>query len=622
VTESQPVRPTVGLRYGLAFALIAALLLLQPLCTTTYIKLFYERGGQLIQPVPPEGVPLPRALAWSPSTVNLIERLGPLPLAGVLGWNISLACLLAYGLLRILNPTFRMTTGVDWDKTLLSRTYIHTRPLIKAFLIVVTAFLPLAIIWHLLGLAFGPHGWVLALRMTIIGAATWALLSRDGVAGDYESGNYGAPAGGGVLASQLLRGAAAGVVVALTILYGPGDPSSYYFDFFRTLGGIAERQWWLILGASLGFVGAITFAVGGVLVSLGRPGWDLSQRGKRGLGFLAILVVALLTWNRWQPAWLASRYDYTPNSRISAPELLARKSGVGLRPPGGQQVFIVSGGEASPLQFTGQSVVELDASPEAAARIRMFLERRGYTTSLALPAYVTLMDSEALVWSSEGALQVALLNLEHGADPAYARNFLEKLSMTAATPEVIRMAERFSSDDFMTFPDRKALAHMGDLFAQIGQRKRAEQFYRRAAMPASQVVERAMERTMFAEGRVGGRILWNGKPLPGTKVGIVPAQAMLNLRRQTSPDGMTSPFWLWNVAASGLTSSTGDFSLEHVVAGNYYLIIEAPDARPMKSEDIVVSGAPRNILVNFATKEIKLGAVEIRTKPAAGQTRP
>lgn len=623
------------MRYGFAFALIAGLLFLQPLCTSTYLKLFYDKSPALIQPLPQEGLPIPPSLTWSPSTLTLIERLGPMPLAGVLGWNIALSCLLLYGILRILNPTFRMTTGVDWDRTILSRTYMHTRPLIKAFLIIVSAFLPGMLVWSLLGWLFGERSWVLVLRLALLGAGAWVLLSRDGVASDYETGSFDLPRSRAVLRSQLMRGGFCGALAGLSLLYGPIDPAEPYFDFYRSLGAIGESQWLSLLGWSLAFVCTMAFAWAGILVAFGSPDpgeraapaepepereapaeppYSPTKRWLRTAPYLLLLSLVLLAWNRWQPAWHASRYDYTPRSRMAPHLLLAQKAHLDSASPPAHQALLISGEQVRAGQFDGLSDSGLVASQQNGARIESFLRSRDYKTSLSYPAYGTLVDVEALQWSPEGMVRVALLNLEHLADPLYLDGFLNKLSTCAATPEILRLVNRFSDQIAVTFPDRKSLVRMGDIYGQLGQKERAEGFYRRASLPPSQVVARADEHTMFAEGKISGHLTWNGKPVPGLRIGILPAPSVLRWR-----GGKTSPSALWGVAASARVGADGRFSMTNVVAGKYFLLVESPPEVKFRAGEIRPVNAPFRIDISFAQKHADLGALNI-TVPAAGQT--
>lgn len=611
MSRPEDPRARAGIRYGIGFALVAAMLLLQPLCMLTYVKLFYERAHELIQPLPPEGMPLPHTLAWSSTTLGLIHRLGPLPLAGVLGWNVALGCLLLYGILRALNPTFRMTSGVDWDHTVLTRTYMHTAPLIKGFLIIVSIFLPAFFAWLFLGWVFGEHAWVILPRMVLFGAVVWLFMSRDGVSGDYESGNYEFPRERSVLCSLLLRGAIAGLFGGLTILWGPFNAPSYYFDLFRTLGGIGETSWrWIFFWCML-FIGGIAFAWGGLMVALGTPGWSPSHRLRSSAPFLAAIAAVYLGWNVWLPGYAASRYDYEPASRISAPVLLAKRAALETGPPQPQQAVLLSGSRGLPMHFTGLSEAGLNASPENIRRIEEYLRKRSYATSLGFPAYITLMDAQALQWNADGMLRTAMMNLEHGADPEYVRTLLEKLTTTAATPEAVKIAGQFADDSFTVYSDRNSYVEMGDLLAALGQKAKAQDLYKKANLPPQQVISRSEEHTMFAEGQVHGRIFWNGKAIPGLKVGVVPVQAFSLLGERTSENGETHPYWLSSVSASARTGASGEFALDHLVAGRYYLLVEAATVHRLQKRDIIVRDAPDQIELSFVSKSINVGDVHL-----------
>src|SRR5437762_191999 len=134
-------------RYPLAFAVVAGLLAFYPLCLETFRLILDDDAPLNIEGKIGQALPIPRALVWSPVTKNMVTSLTLLPPGAVIGLAIALFAILAYGLLRALNPTFRLTTGVDWDKTVLTETYVHTAPLIKAFLIAIAAAVPLFILW-------------------------------------------------------------------------------------------------------------------------------------------------------------------------------------------------------------------------------------------------------------------------------------------------------------------------------------------------------------------------------------------------------------------------------------------------------------------------------------------
>src|SRR5215471_19232728 len=128
---TQPVRARLPSRlselgYCLVFGVVAAALAFMPLARTTFL-LFFDRTARLnAVSIIGEGAPIPQELTWSSGTQNLIINLANMSSAGVLSVEIVMYLILVYCLLRILNPSFRLTSGVDWDSTLLTRTYMHT----------------------------------------------------------------------------------------------------------------------------------------------------------------------------------------------------------------------------------------------------------------------------------------------------------------------------------------------------------------------------------------------------------------------------------------------------------------------------------------------------------------
>src|SRR2546423_4602410 len=210
-------RPASVVRSGLLFALLAAAATFVPLAELTYTRLFAEKTA--IQPALPEGQPLPAALVWSPTLYDTLVRIGTLNPGIELTLVVFLGLLFVYGLLRILNPTFRLTTGVDWDVHVLIKTYMHSWPVTKAFLIAVAVFLPAFFVWAALDWILGGSAFSLWLRLAIFGVASWLLFSRDGVAGDYEDGAYEPPRDRTTIRSLALRGLLAGTAAWLILQF-------------------------------------------------------------------------------------------------------------------------------------------------------------------------------------------------------------------------------------------------------------------------------------------------------------------------------------------------------------------------------------------------------------------
>lgn len=601
------------IRYGLVFALVAALLALHPLAFHSYLRLFYPEAGMLIQPTPEEGVPTPRALAWNDFTYNLIGYVARLTSAAVLGIEIGLFCVLIYAVLRIVNPTFRLTTGVNWDREILTHTYMHTPPLIKAFLIAVTATVPLIVAWYLVSFVLRGHAATLWVWTALAGGAFMLLFSRNGVAGDFDSGNYELPRQKDELQSLLARGAVLGLIAALIFhLASYAAPEPLLF-FFRSLSAIGEKQWWTIAAISLGISAVLGVAGAGFVIALGTPGMNWHKRARASLFPLFALLLVFL-FGRWiMPAVMLHRYDYEPGGGPTLVDRLAKAAGIRKGASEGYTFLLLGRERSISLNVSVQSFLGLDASEEASRKIEKFLKRRGYRTALADPAFKTMHDSASLRWDSAESLRVDLENLIHCPDPIYIGLLIAKLRTTASTPETRRYADLLANESHFVFPDRMAIQAMGDIYASLGMRDKAEKWYRRSGVPESQLERVLSERTMFNQGKISGRIMLNGKPVQGAKVGLVPAAVVRELFQTMLGPGFVRPFWLRWVSATALTDAEGRFTLSQLVAGRYRMLVMIPQLRlPSFSRELSVQNAPQIVFTEYGTPSSDVGTISIR----------
>lgn len=607
-----PRRP-LRIAYSVLFALSAALLTFQPLTTRTFLLLFYPEGGGTIQPLIDEVLPIPRGLAWSDFTFHLIEKLGQLPGPAVLGLEIGLYALLVYGLLQILNPTFRLTTGVDWDKQILHKTYIHTTPLIKAFLIAVSAFFPAFLLWHLIAFLLGSSVWSLGLRMALMGALVWMLFSRNGVAADYESGNYEFPRDRRVQVSILARGAIAGIIVTVMMRFAPFLTSDTPFFFFRALGGIGEGHWWRIVAITVGCAVGLGLSGVGLALALGAPGLSRHDRMRASVLPMSLLAITLLLGRVVLPDRMRNRYDYDPYALSLPAHRLARKAGVRMGPSGIQTLFLLAPGRTRPANVAIQSIEGLDASREAARKIEAFLKERHYTTALSAPAFKTLFDAAALQWDTLETLRVCFMNLTRCPDFVYLPIFLEQLDHCAATPEALRYVDRLADSRFFVHPDPDSLTIIGHIYARFGQRARAEQWYRRAKVPETRIPEMLAQRTMMHEGEVKGQVLVNGAPRPGVRVGVALTGALERLNEMLLRPNLLRPFWLRWISASTTTDASGRFTLRNLVAGRYFLVVSVPGVAvpPRLFAQTSVQNNPGTMFVAFGKPKWDVGTISL-----------
>jgi len=601
-------------RHGLVFALVAALLALLPLAIRTYDLFFTPDAPLSIRAQMGRGVPIPRALAWSDFTRSLNLYLGTLAAPAQLGLFILLGFVLVYATLRILNPTFRLTSGVDWDRQILTHTYMHTPPLIKAFLIAVPTFLAVFVFWQGIAYALGESGLSLWLRMALVGAVVWLLFSRNGVAGDYESGNYELPRDWAERTDLLLRGALAGTVGALILHFPPFVSRDELFRFYRSLGGLGEAHWRMIAGLSLGPAAALGFGGAGLLIALGAPWLSARERLRAALAPGILLALILLFGRVWLPGWMQSRYDYPPGNLATAVRRLAAAAGVRLASSGTERLAILRQGRAAWLSVPGQTIVGIEGSREAAHKVEAFLERRNFATALADPAFKALHDAASLQWDVLESLRVDYLNLTRCPAPVYVSLFLDKLRDCASTPETRRYADLLADEDRFAFLDADSELLMGDLYARLGEWEKAARWYRRGGVPESRLRELLTERVMMRDGRVTGRILVNGRPARGVRVGLVPSRAVREAFRSALGPGLIRPFWLRFLTAVTTTDAQGRFALEHIVAGHYRLILTSSEVRlPPGPQFLPARNAPGDMFIAYGKPHFELGDIDLIT---------
>ncbi len=607
--------------YPLVFALVGAALAFIPLAFTSYMQLIFAEGKQLIQDPLPEGVPIPRGLSWSPWAYSLITSTARLSSAGVLGLEVGLFCILAWGLLRLLNPTFRMTTGVDLDRQLLTRTYMHTQPLIKAFLIGVGALVPCMIVWALIGFLVRNSTAALLLQCGLIGSALFVLFAREGIAGDYESGNYHLPQGKQMWGSLVGRGAIAGGCAALVVLSSPAELPEMLLQCYRTLGGIGQASWLQIVGIHCGIAASLAAAGVWVMVALTQAGLTTRKRCGAAVPALCVLVLGLALRSGGLEAILRTRFDYEANPTSPPAARLARAAGLvdtsqrDHSGPRNDSVLVVGPKEVVPLSISSTSITGVDTSADNVSKLQSFLQRRGYATSLAETVFKTLHDAASLAWSPEQSLEVDYLNLSKCPDQDFLRLFLEKLNNCRSTEATLRYADLLADERVFSYPDRESILMMGDIYGRLGHKQKAMEWYRRADLTESGVADRTPGRVMFAAGRIRGQLLLNGIPVVGAQVGVMSKAAMLSPEGMFLGPGVLQPFWLRWIAASAVTDARGRFELDHLVAGNYQMVMKMREVlvRPMRPIPMDCSkGDISSLFVGYAKPSVDVGSIDVK----------
>lgn len=611
-----------GAKYGILFGILGASIAGFDLCVAAYRLLLDANGPLSSLGTVPDTVPVPRALLWSPAIQEVCRRLAELSPASVLALGIGTWLVGVYGLLRALNPTFRLTSGVDWNLGVLTHTYMHTQPLIKVFLIIVTAALPALAFWLGAGRLLGQSVLSLWFRLAVLGAAAWVLLSQKGVAGDLDSGNYELPHDGAVLRELIVAGALAGTCATFAVRLAPTISAEGLITFYATLGGIGGPAWVRMALLAMGAAAALQFSAGGIVAALAFPHLSWPAR-LRAAAIPAAMLAVTLVFLRVTPRVLEGRYDYAwdlnemgPNGYSVAANRLARAAGIPLGASGFDTVVLTRAAGAVTLNVLAEAVDGPSISPASVQRLEAFLSRRDYVTSLSAVAFRTWHDAAALTWRPEECLRVEYAKLSHCPDQQFLGLFLDRLRSAPATEQVLKYVNGMANGRDWVFLTREAKIVVGDIYARLGQRPNAEQWYRRAELPRERVLQMLDERTMFADGRLKGRILLNGAPLPGARVALVPAASVPEAFRGQPEPGIVRPFWFRWIAASAQTDASGAFVIDHVVAGTYRLIFSSPRVRVEAfSRRVRVNGAPGPLFLGYGRKQADLGVIRVSAPP-------
>ena len=349
------------------------------------------------------------------------------------------------------------------------------------------------------------------------------------------------------------------------------------------------------------------FAGGASLFALGASQLAVAKRLRAGLLPVLLILTLCLTKAVWAPDLLLNRYDFAPDSTIAPEERLARLTGVPRTSGGEQTVVLLFRRRAVVMKVPRQTVVGLSGDKEAARRVESFLERRGFATALADPAFKAMHDAASLSWNPVESLRIDYLNLTRCPDTLYLPLFLARLESATAADE-----RQFA------FPDRGSLVRMGDVYARLGERDRAEQWYHRAQLPESQVGARLAERTMFADGRISGRLLIQGQPAAGEHVALVPAGAVDDLWSAQIRPGVARPFWLRWITATTVADAAGRFAFDHLIAGEYRLALLTdrdlgPPLANLPIRQAQGGTLPWELFVGFGKPATDVGTIEVAT---------
>ncbi len=656
-----------------------------------------------------DGRPIQKVLNWYQTSVPLLVDVRDLHPAFVITIGVLLAFALGIASIAVLNPTFRPVSRshsgdkqepqqeADSGSALSSRLRNRAETLIhidrvhldQALRVLIVCGLPVLAIWLLTGtfglspIIAGGGGEAGAMRRELLryvalGVGLFAGYSIKGVAGRfgiltqaYLNDDAATPGRPGLLPSETWKAACAGIMFGLGLMLVQSQtlelPSEKLLLIFHRLGTFNSDHLSYVLRPYFLSVAISWFCMGLLLYALGRPGVPMARRAIMlvpvGLG------LAILPSIRHPLAMevLVKRFDATPELLANAPvpdsrrpgglspvgpevgEALAKQTGldtIAKRKPDTHDmvVFHPSGGfQVETTNVTDDGVI---ADPLKAPKALAFLKQRNYQSALSWCAVKTLFNSANCEFNNTAAIKTGLMDMErtpHMADLGdTVRNLL---AICPATPENLALLREYADESKFAVDSRNASKLLGTLFRRFGEVKQAEKWYKRADMPASFMAKFHSERPLFHAGAVRGRFTWNGQPLAGIQVAVVPRR-LNGLPRDMEPQLLTydrelvssvpeispyyslyhpRPFRLRWIVGGTRTTSDGRFEINALTEGEYYLVCTLPSNIHLNlpvDRDLVVQGSPRAFTLSYASGTINVGTVgfSLPSQPLSGST--
>lgn len=591
---AQPTKSNADLYSLVAVSIFAAIgAALIPLAQYTCAMLLWDGSPLNIQPIPDDTQPVPSALLWNPFTYRLLTALGSLPLAAALTLYLFFAGCGAYCLIKAINPTFRLSTGVDWNSRILVRTYMHTAPLIKAFVTVVPVLVVIYLLWALVS-GFVPRWIPDALPSTaLVSAGLWLSLARSGFVGDCDSGNYLLPRAREAL-SLLFRGSLFGLIVWVAMYGLMAAPPERWIRLVRLLGGVGESAW---RPAALAWLGSAAFAA--ALLCLGAIG--LGRRSARGAvqSCVACLgAIGLAFWgNVWLPRYTAARFDADFVRSVPLEPTWWQRAG---SEDGGIMLYLPTSGSGRVLRTLSHGFSGIPLNPAHLRRIRSHLKARGYRTALAPAAFAALYDRACLNGDPWLRVETAAEAVRHLGEPMFLRLLIEDLAIATGSPDRRRVRREafklFQRGGVIGFPTDDTRLPIGDLYAFAGDTADALRWYADAGLPAGRARERAEERRRGLQGRVAGTIVGAIDGLD-PRAALAPAGSSV-LASMTAPGRWRpiAPFALREIIRSARPDALGRFELNGIREGQYRLLylIQAPRRGDIR--ELTITNDPRAAL--------------------------
>lgn len=557
------------------------------------------------------GLPLPANLDWI-FDWNRRERM----LAGLSGLLdlVARAALLGLALIifRTLNPDFRLTAPLppDAESGAVLRQPIDRRRLrqVAAALLISLWLLGYFGAWLPWGrrqawglLLAGPTGlerlWTAAaaqasvLGFVLLLGGLWLVWGEAGFlrpAGGVrrgerpDAGTPGTRSGAGSRSLRALAAAAlAGVALTPFALPLAGWAQTIATQVLQGIGGAARDAWLAYLGGVLVVYPLALGSAGWTAVSLAR--WTHFPWERRELAAGGAVAAA---------AWLgvAGLMSLAGGGRFDYGVPLARAAGVSTGPAGVVTTLTLLPGPRPVIGVTstvsGQGLTATDAS---ARQVWAYLQWRRFRTVHLFPALQHVSQCEALSWDSDRYLETTLRSLTRNPYPGFCALLIEKLAHCAATPKARAVLARLQDPRWFHLP-------LGGRWELRALRRRLE----------------------MAGGEIYGRLLTNGRPAGGLRVGVVDEALWRQFR------GSPTPLSHRLVETGSTVGADGTFRLRQIPPGRYVLLVMTATAgAPPRPDTIRVQGSPGPIPLAPGPTRVNAGTIRVfMAMPPRDEARP
>jgi hypothetical protein len=556
------------------------------------------------------GLPVPDTLAWSSALVRWVSLTGSIPSPQQALIVAAVSLLLVVIAVRVALPP----AAFNLEQKGLKRRF--------ALLSVGWFVLFLACVWAGSRLPLSPTSFMLLCGCLC--AFTALIWSGDGLVGWLLGGNS---LRGWAATRLTVGGIACGFFGAVVLRFTGFDFGAalyrFMFDFptvfvppggARALADLNPRGWLTFTAISLAIAAAGSFCWASLWTAVVAPAASYQQRVRALAGAVVPLAITVVAG-----VWLffgvvIGRMDYG-----RALNQMAEREQIPIGAAGTDTVLLpASDGKARVARIPFQTIVGFPNEPSVTYKVEQYLSTRRYQTSLARLLFVHLHDVRSIDWDPVRSLEVDRLCIEKAPRLQFVRLMVETLSNCAVTPEAKRYLDWLDARARPFRQSQNACRIMGDLYARFGEVQKAQQWYERGEIPAEQ------RKPAASLGKITGRVVWNGQPAAGVRIGAMAREDALPFTRARSGAQdvvlLARPFDWRVVTGVVATDEAGQFEFGGLPYGEYVLLLRVEAQRLAPLPGVAqVEGWPAVVKVDAPTVDV--GTIRIQPKDS-GTQRP